>query len=82
MANYQWQFNLETGTFKNQALSRDLYEAAVAVALFMDHVSPISAFGRKMGESVALHECNNHRVVGEQAVPSGRSSGISRTPRC
>jgi N4-gp56 family major capsid protein len=54
MSQYQWAFNAETGAFKNHALSRDLYVAAVENSTFMDHVQPIEAFGRKMGESVLL----------------------------
>jgi N4-gp56 family major capsid protein len=51
---YQWQFNTETGAFKNHALSRDLYIAAVEKSVFMDHVIPIESFGKSMGESVTL----------------------------
>lgn len=54
MAEYQWQFNTETGAFKNHALSRDLYVAAVEDSVFMDHVVAIESFGRKEGESVLL----------------------------
>jgi N4-gp56 family major capsid protein len=54
MAEYQWQFNAETGAFKNHALSKDLYIAAVEKSVFMDHVQPIPSFGKKMGESVLL----------------------------
>ena len=54
MAQYQWQFNAETGAFKNHALSRDLYVAAVEKSVFMDHVIPIESFGKNMGESVLL----------------------------
>ena len=54
MSQYQWQFNSETGAFKNHALSRDLYVAAVEDSKFMDFVQPIESFGKKMGESVLL----------------------------
>lgn len=54
MADYQWSFNTETGAFKNNALSRDLYNAAVENSVFMDHVKPVTGFGKKMGESVLL----------------------------
>lgn len=54
MAQYQWAFNAETGAFKNHALSRDLYVAAVEKSVFMDHVSPVPSYGKKMGESVLL----------------------------
>lgn len=51
---YQWQFNAETGAFKNHALSRDLYIAAVEDSKFMDFVDPVESFGSKMGQSVLL----------------------------
>lgn len=54
MAEYQWQFNSETGAFKNHALSRKIYTAAVEDSIFMDHVEPVESFGRKQGESVLL----------------------------
>ena len=54
MAQYQWQFNTETGTFKNHALSRELFNAALEESTFMDHVQPVESFGKKMGESVLL----------------------------
>ena len=54
MTMYQWQFNSETGAFKNHALSRDLYVAAVENSKFMDFVTPVESFGKKMGESVLL----------------------------
>ncbi len=66
MAQYQWQFNTETGAFKNHALSRDLYTAAVEMSVFMDHVTPISSFGKKMGESVLLTRIT---AIGEPTNP-------------
>jgi N4-gp56 family major capsid protein len=54
MAEFQWQFDAPTGTFKQHAMSRRIYEAAVEDSVFMDHVAPIEGFGRKMGENVTL----------------------------
>lgn len=54
MSQYQWQFNTETGTFKNMALSRKLYTAALEDSVFMDHVIPVESFGKKQGESVLI----------------------------
>ena len=59
MAVYQWQFDAPTGVYKNHALSRDLYEAALERAVFMDFVQPIESFGKKMGENVTLTRIAN-----------------------
>ena len=66
MAMYQWQFNSETGAFKNHALSRDLFSASVEESVFMDHVQPVSAYGKNMGESVLLTRIRN---IGEPTTP-------------
>ena len=66
MAQYQWQFNSETGAFKNHALSRDLFSASVEESVFMDHVQPVSAYGKNMGESVLLTRIRN---IGEPTTP-------------
>jgi N4-gp56 family major capsid protein len=55
MANpYSWTFDATTGTFKNNKLSADLYKVSVEESVFMDHVKPLTEFGRKMGESITL----------------------------
>lgn len=59
MAQFQWQFDAPTGTYKNHALSSKLYEAAVAQSKFMDFVVPVEGFGKKMGENVTLTRISN-----------------------
>jgi N4-gp56 family major capsid protein len=54
MAQVTWTFDLPTGTFKNHAMSKRLYRAALAESIFADHVTTIDGFGKKMGESVTL----------------------------
>lgn len=54
MANFTWSFDAPTGTFKQHALSKKLYEAAVAESVFMDYVRPVEGFGKKQGENVTL----------------------------
>jgi len=54
MAQYSWTFDAPTGTYKNNAISRKLYTAAVEDSVFMDHVRPVEGYGRKMGENVTL----------------------------
>ncbi len=52
MATFQWQFDAPAGVYKNHHLSAKLFEAAIAKTIFMDHVTPISGYGKKMGETV------------------------------
>lgn len=59
MAQFQWQFDAPTGTFKQHALSRRLYLAALENSVFMDHVQPIEGFGKKQGENVTLTRIQN-----------------------
>ena len=57
--SFQWQFDAPSGTYKQHALSRRLYEAAIEKTVFVDHVSAISSFGRKQGENVLLTRIRN-----------------------
>jgi hypothetical protein len=54
MAQFTWTFDAPTGTYKSRALSERLYEAALQETIFMDHVKPVPAFGKRMGETVTL----------------------------
>lgn len=54
MAQFQWVFDVGSGTYKSHAMSRRLYMAAIEDTEFMDHVRPVEGFGRKKGESVTL----------------------------
>ena len=49
MAQFQWQFDAPTGTFKQHALSQRLYEAAVARSVMMDHVRPVDGLRQEDG---------------------------------
>lgn len=59
MAMFQWQFDAPTGTFKQHALSRKLYEQSVAESVFVDHVRPVEGYGKKKGENVTLTRVAN-----------------------
>lgn len=59
MAQFQWQFDAPTGTYKNHAISRRLYLASVQKSIFMDYVRPVEGFGRKMGDTVTLTRIRN-----------------------
>ena len=54
MAQFTWVFDAPTGTYKNHALSEKIYEAALAEAVFMEHVKPLPAYGRKKGDTITL----------------------------
>jgi N4-gp56 family major capsid protein len=59
MPQFTWQFDSPSGTYKNNALSMKLYEAAVENSVFVDHVRPVEGFGRNSGESVSLTRVQN-----------------------
>lgn len=54
MTQFTWSFDAPSGVFKQHALSAELYKMAVAETVVMDHVKPVSDFGKKMGENVTL----------------------------
>lgn len=54
MASFTWSFDAPTGTYKQHALSRELYMAALEKSVFMEFVTTIDGFGRKQGENVTL----------------------------
>ena len=54
MAEFTWNFDAPTGTYKQSALSAQLYYAALERTVFMEHVSTVEGYGRKMGENVTL----------------------------
>lgn len=73
--SFSWVFDAPTGTYKNNFLSAKLYEAAIAEAKFVEHVTPIPSFGRKKGESVTLTRVRN------LAMPTNaRLSELDRIP--
>src|SRR5918992_2535223 len=59
MAQQTWTFDAPTGTYKNHAISRRLYMAALEEAVFADHVRTVDGFGRKRGETVTLTRVGN-----------------------
>lgn len=75
MAEQTWTYDAPTGVYKSHAMSKQLYSASVADSAFMDHVSPITSFGRKMGETVTLT-----RVAAITEPTSGRLDETVRIP--
>lgn len=59
MAQFTWQFDAPTGTYKQHALSRRLYEAAVENSVCVDHARPVDGFGKNKGENVTLTRVKN-----------------------
>lgn len=54
MAQFTWTFDAPTGTYKQHALSRQLYYASLEKTVYMQHVSTVEGYGKKMGENVTL----------------------------
>jgi N4-gp56 family major capsid protein len=54
VATFTWQFDAPSGTYKQHALSRRLYMAALENAVFVDHTTPVEGYGKKQGENVTL----------------------------
>lgn len=51
---FTWVLDAPTGVFKQHELSAMLFEAAIAQAVFMDHVTVKPSMGKGRGESVTL----------------------------
>jgi N4-gp56 family major capsid protein len=49
-----WTYDAPTGVFKQHALSRAIYEAAIEEVEFAAYAEPVTGFGRKRGESITL----------------------------
>jgi len=71
MAQFTWTFDSPTGTYKSHAMSRRLYEAAVAKSVGMDHVKPFEGFGRKMGETLTITRIANITEPGSANLTEG-----------
>jgi N4-gp56 family major capsid protein len=54
MAQYSWTYDAPTGTYKNNALSKRLYNAAVEESVLSDFVRPVEGFGKRQGDTVTL----------------------------
>jgi hypothetical protein len=51
MAQFTWNYDSPSGTYKSHAMSMRLYEVALQESKMMDFVRPIEGYGRKRGES-------------------------------
>lgn len=54
MAQYSWTYDAPSGVYKNHELSKKLFYSSLEDSVFMDHVTTIQGFGKKMGESVTI----------------------------
>lgn len=59
MANFTWAFDSPTGTYKNNALSSDIRQAAIVETKFMQFVKPEPGYGKKSGESITINRISN-----------------------
>jgi N4-gp56 family major capsid protein len=59
MTVFTWTFDAPTGTYKQHAFARKLYEAAVENSTFVDHARPVDGFGKNKGENVTLTRIRN-----------------------
>lgn len=54
MAQFNWTYDAETGSYKSRAMSKRLYLKALEDSHFMEWVKPVDGFGKKQGETVTL----------------------------
>ena len=66
MAQFTWIFDAPTGTYKQHALSKRLYWAALEDAKFLDFTKPVEGYGKGMGENVTLMRI---KTMAEPASP-------------
>jgi len=59
MAQHTWLYDAPTGTYKQHAMSQQLFEAAVEDSIFIEHTRPVDGFGAKKGENVTLTRVAN-----------------------
>lgn len=59
MAQHTWTFDAPTGVYKSHTLSNDIRVAAVEDSVFMEHVSPVSGFGKGKGDTVTITRVAN-----------------------
>lgn len=71
MAEFTWNFDAPTGTYKQNALSSKLWYAALEMAVCMDYVQTIEGYGRKMGENVTLTRVRTVTEPGSAVLTEG-----------
>ncbi len=60
MAEFTWSAGVPaTGALKTSALSKQLFVAAIAETVFVEHTTPEPAFGKNRGESVTFTRISN-----------------------
>lgn len=59
MAEYTWVFDAPTGTYKNNALSSAILEAAIAQTVVAPFAMTVPGYGKNKGESVTLTRVSN-----------------------
>lgn len=59
MASFQWIPDVPSGVLRNRALSRKLRFASIAETKFLQFVSPVDGYGKKMGDTVTIPRVRN-----------------------
>ena len=59
MADFTWVFDAPTGTYKNNALSSSILEAAIAQCMVAPFARTVEGFGKNKGENVTLTRISN-----------------------
>lgn len=54
MTQFTWTLDAPSGVYKSHELSETIFRASVAESKFMDHVTPASEFGKKMGDTITF----------------------------
>lgn len=62
MAEFTWEFDAPSGTFKSHAMSKKIRMAAIADCIFKQFVRPEPGFGKKKGESITITKVKNITV--------------------
>ena len=72
---FTWTYDAPTGTYKQHAMSKHLYEASVEDSHFCEFARPVDGFGKKKGENVTLvrlatiSEPSDGTVSEQQRIP-------------
>lgn len=59
MSTHTWVFDAPTGTYKNHAMSANIFEASIAETVAMDFTNSVDGYGKSRGESVTLNRVSN-----------------------
>lgn len=76
MAQFTWDFDAPTGTYKSHAMSKRLYLKALEDSHFMRFVRPVDGYGKNKGETVTLVRLSDVAEPSQAAAVLNESSRI------